>query len=136
MKSMKKALRKLNREVYSDISEKVRQVEQQLMTLHQESLMHPDENSSRAKKAMQLQYDELRKQKDSFYWQKSRIGCLTRGDKCNKFFHQSLKVRNSKKAIRKLISEAGEELVDIELIADEAVSYYKNLFGVVNKNLL
>ncbi|RVW28221.1 hypothetical protein CK203_083720 [Vitis vinifera] len=68
--------------------------------------------------------------KEEVQWrQKSRVKWIKEGDCNSKFFHRVATGRRSRKFIKSLISERGETLSNIEVISEEIVNFFGNLYS-------
>ncbi|RVW98663.1 hypothetical protein CK203_032244 [Vitis vinifera] len=68
--------------------------------------------------------------KEEVQWrQKSRVKWIKEGDCNSKFFHRVATGRRSRKFIKSLISERGETLNNIEVISEEIVNFFGNLYS-------
>ncbi|RVW80650.1 hypothetical protein CK203_044356 [Vitis vinifera] len=61
--------------------------------------------------------------------QKSRVKWIKEGDCNSKFFHRVATGRRSRKFIKSLIFERGETLNNIEIISEEIVNFFGNLYS-------
>lgn len=61
--------------------------------------------------------------------QKSRKLWLKKGDRNSKFFHNAIKIRQSKNNFRHFIKQDGNSLIDIDTIKVAAPTYFKELFN-------
>lgn len=66
---------------------------------------------------------------EQFYFQKSKIQWLGLGDRNNCFYHNVCKARNSKNAIRRIITENGRVLTDVTEIKTEAVRHFETFLN-------
>ncbi|RVW70784.1 hypothetical protein CK203_058030 [Vitis vinifera] len=68
--------------------------------------------------------------KEEVQWrQKSRVKWIKEGDCNSKYFHRVATGRRSRKFIKSLISERGETLNSIEVISEEIVNFFGNLYS-------
>lgn len=73
---------------------------------------------------------------ESFFWQKSRISWVQESDPNTGFFRRMMMARRSKNAISALHNNAGEQIPDPMAIQNEILSFYKNLYGKNDNNVL
>ncbi|XP_043697153.1 uncharacterized protein LOC122647926, partial [Telopea speciosissima] len=66
---------------------------------------------------------------EKFLREKSRVKHIQLGDGNNSFFHKSMICRQNRKHILEIQGEGGDMVKDSNQIKDEAVSFYKKLFG-------
>jgi hypothetical protein len=71
-----------------------------------------------------------------FFRQKSRISWVQEGDPNTGFFRRIMMARRSKNAISALHNNAGEQIPDPMAIQNEILSFYKNLYGKNDNNVL
>ncbi|GKV25846.1 hypothetical protein SLEP1_g35229 [Rubroshorea leprosula] len=110
LKALKAPLRKLNKECYGNLPEKLQQEEQ-------------------AKKVTKLSLAE-----EVYLKQKSRVQWLKEGDQNTTYFHKVMKVRRSRNMIREIYSDDGELLTQYVDIAKEAVGFFERLLGTEDPN--
>ncbi|GAV83447.1 hypothetical protein CFOL_v3_26894 [Cephalotus follicularis] len=68
------------------------------------------------------------KKEEAFFEQKSRIQWLKEGDSNTAFFHRTVKVRQSKNHITRMLDDQGSWLESEQDIAQEGINFFKNLF--------
>ncbi|XP_043697412.1 uncharacterized protein LOC122648227, partial [Telopea speciosissima] len=66
---------------------------------------------------------------EKFLKEKSRVKHIQLGDGNNSFFHKSMLCRQNRSHILEITGEGGDIVKDPSRIKDEAVSFYKKLFG-------
>lgn len=94
LKALKGRLKQLNRDSFSNLSERVAQ-SRNALRLAQVVLQHDHTNVLLAEleKNHRRTFVELRSQEEAFFRQKSRIRWLEMGDKITKYFHHSVTTR-------------------------------------------
>ncbi|CAL1361477.1 unnamed protein product [Linum trigynum] len=132
MREIKLALKKFNKEVYGNLQDQVKEAADALQSANIKAFSTPTAEHFESVIHAKDRYDQISKAYESFCWQKSRVSWLTIGDKCSNFFYQAVKIRNSKRAIRKLVKESGEEVYQTDLIVEEVIGFYKKLLGETN----
>ncbi|XP_050214834.1 uncharacterized protein LOC126665939 [Mercurialis annua] len=119
LKAISFRLKNLNKQQYSDISQRVS---------NQRVLLEKLQND--------IQNDPLNNHlsEESFYKQKSRIQWLQLGDSNTKYFHNSIKQRRVRNSIPVLKLDSGEQITKKEDIHKEITRYYTNMFSKSNSN--
>ncbi|CAN1218712.1 LINE-1 retrotransposable element ORF2 protein [Linum perenne] len=129
MKEVKKVLKQLNFEKFSDISKRVAVAEQKMVAAQMSLLDSPDSNEFAAAKDCKITWMELRDAEESMLRQKSKENWLKLGDSNTAYFHRAVKVRQAKKQITYLEISNGHVSSNMKEISQEIVSYYQNLLG-------
>ncbi|CAL1376412.1 unnamed protein product [Linum trigynum] len=129
LRVLKKLLRELNKEEYSDLRERVRMKEKELQNAQAVALVDPSSDSFALVKEKEVELRTIRTAEESFLKQKSRDIWLKEGDSNSSYFHRSLKIKNQRNTIRSLINEAGERVVDTKSMSEVALRFYQNLLG-------
>ncbi|CAL1394162.1 unnamed protein product [Linum trigynum] len=110
---MRKKLKTLNREAYSDISTRARELETQLEELQMELLASPSAELVEAEGELAQKCFEVRKAEESFYNQKARTQGVQEGDMNTAYFHRTEKIHTHKQQITQPnIKEMGRVAVD------------------------
>ncbi|CAL1354990.1 unnamed protein product [Linum trigynum] len=135
LRNIKARLKRLNRECYSEIHEKVKQAKVELAKAQSEVMERPASSFFQAEQRCMVQLLELQRVEESFLKQKSRQQWLNGRDSNSRFFHSVVKTRQSKNTIKQLVTDLGEVLEDIKEIVREALQFYKNLLGTQNMQL-
>lgn len=76
-----------------------------------------------------FKYAALRRDKERYYKQKSRVKWLEHGDQNTKFFFRAAGAFYSRSRIRSVTKEDGSCLTDQEEIQGKTVAYFKRLWG-------
>ncbi|CAL1406464.1 unnamed protein product [Linum trigynum] len=129
LKLLKGLLKKLNRDDFSDISERVRMKESELVTAQAEALNHPTTSAFEEEIRISKEARVLREAEESFFRQKSREIWLKEGDSNTPYFHNSVKSRQKRNMIRSLINENGQRVTDNDGMAGIAERFYRELLG-------
>ena len=95
--------------------------------IEQEGNLNLDMVSERTLKRKEL--EDLLLKEEVQWRQKSRVKWIKEGDYNSKFFHRVAIGRRSRKFIKSLISERGETLSNIEVISEEIVNFFGNLYS-------
>ncbi|CAL1387815.1 unnamed protein product [Linum trigynum] len=112
VKILKGLLKKLNKDVYSDLSERVRLKSAELMEAQAEALKNPSPSTFEVEIRLAREAKELREAEESFFGQKSREVWLKEGDSNTPYFHKSVKSRQKRNMIRSLLDDTGTRVTD------------------------
>jgi hypothetical protein len=130
MKKFKQQLREWNKNVFGNIFQAQRSLEQRLEEIQQESILQGQSDSLREEEELLKQQLEERYKKEEILWrQKSRVQWLKEGEKNTKLFHRSMMHRRYVNHITKLEYDQGNPIMDHEGIETELVNYYKDLLS-------
>ena len=126
--------RKFNLEVFGNITKKKRILEARISGI-QRSLENWDSlELLRLDLDLRREYDEVLAQKELLWYQKSQENWFQLGDRNTKFFHTQTLVRRKRNKIHGLFLEGGVWCTDPEILEEEAVRFYKNLFTSTGKS--
>ncbi|GKV50648.1 hypothetical protein SLEP1_g57349 [Rubroshorea leprosula] len=134
LKALKLVLRKLNREHYSDLQNRLQQEKSKLHIIQADLLASPHDalvsiEQEQAQKVAALQLAE-----ESYFKQKSRIQWLKEGDGNTTYFHKVVKARTCKNTIKELYTLDNKKLTSPSDMQEEAVGFYKGLLGTADRN--
>ncbi|GKV49095.1 hypothetical protein SLEP1_g55863 [Rubroshorea leprosula] len=134
LKALKLVLRKLNREHYYDLQNRLQQEKSKLHIIQADLLASPHDalvsiEHEQAQKVAALQLAE-----ESYFKQKSRIQWLKEGDGNTTYFHKVVKARTCKNTIRELYTLDNKKLTSPSDMQKEAVGFYKGLLGTADRN--
>ncbi|CAN1769612.1 Transposon TX1 uncharacterized 149 kDa protein [Linum perenne] len=136
LKAVKLQLKALNREVFYDIRGRVREAEGIMHSAQICALQSPSaENFALASDASKS-WNDLREEEELFLYQKAREVWISCGDQNSQYFHRSIQVRQARNFISTLKRADGTTCDTIEAIEEEAVSFYKGLFGTCDLGVL
>ncbi|CAL1413920.1 unnamed protein product [Linum trigynum] len=136
LKILKGLLKKLNREVYSDLSARVKLKAVELLLAQAEALSHPSPITFEAENRLSKEAKELREAEESFFRQKCREVWLKEGDSNTPYFFRSVKIREKRNMIRSLIDEVGHRVTDLEGMTKIAEDFYIKLLGEEDKEVV
>ncbi|KAL6984540.1 hypothetical protein U1Q18_052623 [Sarracenia purpurea var. burkii] len=133
LRLLKSKLKKLNRENFSDLSNRVLVAKQFLegIQIQLDNLPSSEEFRQKEREAYS-KLVELKLAEESFYKQKSRIQWLKLGDQNTKFFFKSINFQRNKSRIVSITRDDGAVLVSKEEIAEHIVNYYQSLLGTTS----
>ena len=136
MKKLKASLRSFNKFKYADISGKVKEKRRELAEVQLQNLSTPTPGLVELEKILNLELHELLLAEESFFKQKSRIKWIQKGDMNTQFFHRMTAARQKQMTISTLIDSQGRKLTTYSQITNEAVSYFQQLLGTVDINVI
>ncbi|XP_057444702.1 uncharacterized protein LOC130736943 [Lotus japonicus] len=123
------ALQAWGREKYGAIPKKVSAMKTRLQNLHnsvQTEVVVAEMRSTEA------ELDNLLKQEEILWSQRSRATWLRHGDRNTKFFHQKATQRRKRNKIEELVDDDGRKWTDINNIARVLTDYFSQLFSTSN----
>ncbi|RVX13392.1 Transposon TX1 uncharacterized 149 kDa protein [Vitis vinifera] len=130
LKFIKSKLKEWNTRVFGDLRERKKHILTDLGRIdriEQEGNLNSDLVSERTLRRKELEDLVL---KEEVQWrQKSRVKWIKEGDCNSKFFHRVATGRRSRKFIKSMMSERGETLNNIEVISEEIVNFFRNLYS-------
>ncbi|GAA0148044.1 hypothetical protein LIER_36641 [Lithospermum erythrorhizon] len=136
LKSIKSKLRTLNKEVYSNISDRVIEIKNEWEAA-QAHIMAGDVNSELLTKSRNLgvEYNKLCKTEWEFCRSKSRISWYKDEDANTKLFHNSMRVNQSRNLITRIEDDQGRMIDEYEHVKLTAINFYKGLFAEQNSTI-
>ncbi|XP_075080191.1 uncharacterized protein LOC142165728 [Nicotiana tabacum] len=135
LKALKPLCKKLNKEEFSCISQKIDITRQQLKLVREQIAQHYiDEQVIEEKEAAQVM-EKWFLIEESVMRQKSRIFCIKLGDSNTKYFTAVIKERTVRKQIMELNTLAENKITDPKAIRDEIITFYRSLIGTSAKEL-
>ncbi|RVW19678.1 Structural maintenance of chromosomes protein 3, partial [Vitis vinifera] len=130
LKFIKSKLKEWNTRVFGDLRERKKHILTDLGRIdriEQEGNLNLELVSERILRRKEL--EDLLLKEEVQWRQKSRVKWIKEGDCNSKFFHRVATGRRSRKFIKSLISERGETLNNIEVISEEIVNFFGNLYS-------
>ncbi|RVW37380.1 hypothetical protein CK203_087736 [Vitis vinifera] len=130
LKFIKSKLKEWNTRVFGDLRERKKHILTDLGRIdriEQEGNLNLEVVSERILRRKEL--EDLLLKEEVQWRQKSRVKWIKEGDCNSKFFHRVATGRRSRKFIKSLISERGETLNNIEVISEEIVNFFGNLYS-------
>ncbi|KAL2903914.1 Eisosome protein 1 [Bienertia sinuspersici] len=130
LKKIKEALKKLNREEYSEIGARYMECKESLKKV-QENCQKNLYDQSAVKEEQERLEDFKKVSRDyfSFLKQKSKISWLKEGDEITSFFHRSLKIHQYQKRVVGVKDKNGNWCEGRTAVAGAFEQYYKMLLG-------
>ncbi|XP_009119170.2 uncharacterized protein LOC103844146 [Brassica rapa] len=136
LKSLKSALRQMNRDQFGDLPTRVKSAYDELCRKQAEATDSPSQEAFEDVSTAWEHWHHISGIEEQFYFQKSRIQWMGLGDRNNCFYHNVCKARNSKNAIRRIIATDGRILTDLNDIKAEAVSHFDTFMNDQPSNLV
>lgn len=127
MKKIKRELKSLNRENFSNIQERV--TNRLLLDVQVHALKNPSPLIFQEEKELQQKLNFQRTIEESYFRQRSRINWLKEGDLNTTFFHRLMLVRNSYNSIRSFTLHTGEIVTDPMRMGDIAIAHFRQLLA-------
>lgn len=132
LKALKPALRKLNRECYSNIHIRLEEEKHKIHMLQLDNLTSPQLEVQQSELKQEKVANELALAEELFLLQKSHIKWLKEGDRNTAFFHKSVTRKQFKDQIKFLIDSNGAQLTSNDDISAEVVRFYQAMLGSVD----
>jgi exonuclease III len=130
LKYFKQQVRKWNKEVFGNIFQERKLLEQKLEALQKMAIQTGyTPNQQQEEQQTRQQLEERLKQEEILWRQKSRIQWLKEGEKNTKFFHRSMIHRRFINRITKLENAQGSTLLTHQDITQELTDYYQDLLS-------
>lgn len=132
LKQIKSKLKRINRENYSQIQEKVSETHSLLQHVQVQALQDPSPTNFQVERDLHQKWNFLREIEELYFRQKSRINWLREGNLNTTFFHRIYQVRSSYNAIRAFLNAAGVWITDPEEMSNLVVSHFCSVLGPFN----
>ncbi|XP_057746216.1 uncharacterized protein LOC130965474 [Arachis stenosperma] len=133
LKMVQQASLDFNSKIFGNIFVRKNKLEYQIDQI-QRRLEVTDVLSLRIKEAeLREDYNRLLLQEELFWYQKSREQWVKYGDRNTKFFHLQTLVRRNHNRVHGLYVRDGSWSTDPDILQEEALSFYKNLFGTTEE---
>lgn len=124
LKRLKRPLKSLSRENFSDIEMRVFEANKLLESLQVQALNNPSPFALQQEQEARLSWQALRLAEESFFRQKSRIKWMEEGDLNTRFFHLIMKVRNTSNSIKYFLKHDGSRTASLEEMHSLAIYYF------------
>ncbi|GLT68045.1 hypothetical protein SLA2020_403080 [Shorea laevis] len=134
LKALKAPLRRLNKEKYGDLHDRVQKEIAKLHAIQTDLLTSPHEDLAMIEQEQARKVADLTLAEEAFLKQKSRVHWLKEGDQNTSYFHKVLKVKRGKSKIRELQTMDGRRISQPREIATEATQFYQSLLGAEDSN--
>ncbi|CAL9231246.1 unnamed protein product [Arabidopsis halleri] len=131
LKQLKRPLKSLCKENYSEIEKRVFEASNMLKSLQMAALSDPSFTNLLLEKSARENWVLLRLAEESFFKQRSRIKWLAEGDFNTSFFHFIMKLRNGGNAVKYLLRPDGSRAESTKDIHVHAVEFFADLLGSI-----
>lgn len=129
---IKEALRKLNRENFSDIQKRVVSTNNLLSDVQELALQNPTPMLFQQQKDLQEKWNFLRRIEEAYFRQKSRIFWLQNGDHNIAYFHRVCVTRAAFNSIKSFTIHPGIVITDPATMSNLAVSHFQAILAPVS----
>ena len=130
LRNVKIRLKAFNFHVFDNIQEKVVDARETLYHVQAELLSNLNDSGMVENEKICLKnFHELARAEEGFLKQKSRIQWLKLGDQNSKFFHKTVKSRNSRNTMKSITLENGCRIEDPASIKQEFVNHFQSVLG-------
>ncbi|XP_039028779.1 uncharacterized protein LOC120162766 [Hibiscus syriacus] len=133
LKRLKGSLKRLNKDCYSDISNRFQQKKIEL-EMQQLSTLRGDDTLEK-ELTLQKELKSLEEAELMFLKQKGKAQWLKEGDRCTKFFHSIIAAKNKRDTIRVIVDDQGRRLESFDNMATEVINYFKSLIGTADPSV-
>lgn len=125
LKTLKEALRALNRTHYGDLPNQTKQAYEELCECQNQALLDPGPVTFARAAAASEKWNHLARIEEKYFRQKSCVRWLQAGDHNTKYFHRIAQARAARNKIRRLITAHGDILTSQLDIKKEAVNHFQ-----------
>ncbi|XP_039038968.1 uncharacterized protein LOC120176645 [Hibiscus syriacus] len=132
LKRLKPKLKNLNKEQFSDFSNRVLSKRANLERIQLINLSHTDHRNIEEERRIHAELVDLEVAEFEFYRQRAKVHWLKEGDLNTKFFHQRVESNKKKNTIKVLVTQNGQFLDSFDDMDDELVSFFTNLIGTAD----
>lgn len=129
LKCIKRCLKSLNKENYSNIQQRVRETYGLLQLVQVQALTDPTPETFAEEQQVNQKWQFLRQIEECYFKQKSRINWLLEGDLNTTYFHMVCQARASFNAIRSFLLQTGVIITDPLQMSAHAVAHFKEVLG-------
>lgn len=129
LKQIKRVLKKLNRENFSNIQERVRETNGLLQLVQIKALTDPSTANFQEEQLLTAKLNFLRSIEESYFRQRSRINWLNEGDGNTTFFHRLTQMRNSFNSIRMFSLPNGDQISDPLAMGQIAINHFQSILA-------
>ena len=129
LKLIKRELKHLNRDNFSNIQERVSEANRLLQCMQVQALQSPTQENFEAERELHFRWSFLRTIEESYFRQKSRINWLREGDLNTAYFHRMCQVRASFNAIRAFMTPSGSLITDPMEMSIHAISHFGSMLA-------
>ncbi|CAA7026629.1 unnamed protein product [Microthlaspi erraticum] len=131
LKQLKRPLKTLLKENFSDIERRVAEAGSVLSSLQMISLNDPSESKLLLEAQAKEVWIGLRAAEESFFKQKSRIKWLGEGDLNTRFIHSVTTTCNAQNSIKQLLRSDGTRTSSLQEVHELAVEYFRSFLTTI-----
>ena len=128
-KQIKRELKSLNRENFSQIQQRVCEANRLLQDVHVQALQAPSTLLFEMEKDLLQKWQFLRTIEECYFKQRSRINWLKEGDQNTAYFYRVVQVRMNYNAIRSFILPSGVVISDPLQMTAHAIQHFQSILG-------
>ena len=132
LKAAKKACREINRVGFDNIQQRAKEAMLSLKSVQERLMTAPTDSLFREEFVARKKWKFFEAAQNVFFIRKSRVRWLKDGDANTTFYYNSVIAHQARNAICYLIDENGVKICNKAQIKDMVVSYFQNLLGAVN----
>lgn len=129
LKSLKRCLKTLNKENFSNIQHRVNEVYLLLQDAQTQALNQPTELSFQLERDLHQKWDFLSRIEEEYFRQRSRINWLQCGDQNTTYFNRMAEMRNSFNAVRYFSLEDGTFISDPNEMSYLAIRFFQSILA-------
>lgn len=129
LKTIKRALKSLNKDNFSEIQKRVRETNILLQCVQVQALNNPSPQTFQQEKDLHAKWIFLRNIEEEYFKQRSRIQWLKEGDLNTHYFHKVTEMRNSYNSIRSFTSLDGILVSDPVEMSSLAVGHFSDVLA-------
>lgn len=135
LKALKPLFKKLNKEKFSYITQKVEVTKQQLRSIEEQLAQQYTDALMIEEKETAQDLEKWSSIEESVMRRKSRIRWIKWGDVNTKYFTAVIKEKIVRKQIVELNTLTGNKITDPKAISDEIITFYRSLMEISAKEL-
>ena len=132
LKAAKKACREINRVGFANIQQKAKEAMLSLKSIQESLLTAPTYSLFREEFVARKKWNFFEAAQNIFFSRISRVRWLKDGDANTKFYYNSVIAHQARSAIRYLVDAQGVKITNKAQIKDMVMSFFQNLLGAVN----
>lgn len=130
--ALSEELQEWNRSVFSNIFQRKQQLLARIEGVQKNMGFSFHRGLLKLESKLRRELEEVLQEEETFWFQKSRVKWLKNGDRNTRFFHLSTVIRNWCNKITAIKDDDGQWIHDKELVKNQIVTYFSNLFTEEN----
>lgn len=134
LKGLKPSIRNLSREKLGDLPRRAKEAYASLCEKQGKTLLTPSDTEICDEAEAYAKWKHVAELEEAFYKQKYKLHWLHVGDQNNKVFHNAVRLRETKNAIREIQCDGGSILSNQEDIKHEAARFFSEFLTQVPAN--